>query len=162
MVFYQKHGERFPKRLVNEVDRKKDNWKNILEKKRSLKEIKLQPSKTHHLKAIKRFLVCEYLEKNKAYVLTLRTYSVGVSELNTIKSKKIQYYLISLLLKNQEIIQNLFRIYCKVPTIDERLSYLNEAHTYKKTILIIGIQKIIFKILLSGIGRVFILIVKIL
>ena len=57
-------------------------------KRRSLKEIKLQPSKTHYLKAIKRFLIYEYLRENKAYVLTLRTYSVGESELNKIKSKE--------------------------------------------------------------------------
>ena len=47
----------------------------------------MQPSKTHHLKAIKKFLIYEYLRENKAYVLTLRTYSVGESELDTIKLK---------------------------------------------------------------------------
>ena len=48
----------------------------------------MQQSKTQHFRAFRKFLIYEDLGKNKAYLLTLRTYYVDDSELDAIKSKE--------------------------------------------------------------------------
>ena len=69
------------------------------------KKVKLLPSKTQHFKAIKIFKIFKDLIDNKTYLLILRTYFAYDSELDLIKSKENLATLISLLLKNQEVIK---------------------------------------------------------
>ena len=71
--------------LINGWNRKKDNRKIFL-KKRRIKKINLGSSKFQHFKAIKKFLINEDFGKNETNLLKLRTYSVDNSKLDEIKS----------------------------------------------------------------------------
>ena len=74
--------------MVEEVDKRIDNWKSILEdkKKEFSKKLKLHPSKTQKFKSIKKILIYTDTLDNKSYFLTLKTYTVDDLELNVIKA----------------------------------------------------------------------------
>ena len=120
-------------------------------------------SKTQHFKAIKKFLIYEDLEENKVYLLTLRTYSVDGSKFDAIKSKANLTTFDKFVIEELGCHINLIGSYLKVLIIDELPKDLNEAHTVIKSHLNYQTKhQIIFKILLTGIGQIFIVIVKIL
>ena len=120
-------------------------------------------SKTQHFKAFKKFLIYEYLEENKVYLLTWRTYSVDDSKFDAIKSKENLTTFDKFVIKELGYHKNKNWYYGKVPIIDELPKDLNEAHTVIKSHLNYQTKhQIIFKILLTGIGQIFIVIVKIL
>ena len=103
----KKPGERYPKWLMEEIDKKKENWRNILEdkKKEFSKKVKLLLYKTQHFKAIKKFKIFEDLIDNKTYLLIWELILHMALNWIWLSPKKIPLHLISLLLKNQEIIK---------------------------------------------------------
>ena len=120
---------------MEEIDKKKENWRNILEdkKKEFSKKVKLLPSKTQHFKAIKKFKIFEDLIDNKKYLLILRTYSAYGSELDLIKSKENPTTFDKFVIEESGDNKNLIGYYRKLPTIDELPKILNEAHTMIKS-----------------------------
>ena len=124
----KKPGERFPKRL--EVNKNKENWKNILEdrKKEFSKKLKLQPSKKQKFKAIKIFLIYKYPNDNKKYFLTLRTYTAEDSELDVIKANENTTVYDKFIIQESRGNKSLIGYYRILPTIDEIPKMLNEAH----------------------------------
>ena len=122
---------------MEEIDKKKENWRNILEdkKKEFSKKVKLLPSKIQHFKAIKKFKIFEDLIDNKTYILILRTYSTYGSELDLIKSKENPTKFDKFVIEESGDNRNLIGYYRKLPTIDELPKILNEAHTMIKSLL---------------------------
>ena len=61
----KKPGERYSKRLMEEIDKKKENLRNILEdKKKEFSQKNLLPSKTSHFKEINKFKIFEDIIDN--------------------------------------------------------------------------------------------------
>ena len=129
----KKPGERFPKRL--EVNKNKENWKNILEdrKKEFSKKLKLQPSKKQKFKAIKKFLIYKDPNDNKEYFLTLRTYTAEDSELDVIKANENTTVYDKFIIQESRGNKSLIGYYRILPTIDEIPKMLNEAHAWIKS-----------------------------
>ena len=132
----KKAGERYPKRLMEEIDKRKRIGEIFLKtKRRSLKKVKLLSSKTQHFKAIKKFKIFEDLIDNKTYLLILRTYSAYGSELDLIKSKENPTTFDKFVIEESGDNKNLIGYYRKLPTIEKLSKTLNEAHTMIKSLL---------------------------
>ena len=119
---------------MEEIDKKKENWRNILDdkKKEFSKKVKLLPSKTHYFKVIKKFKIFEDLIDNKTNLLILRTYCAYDSELDLIKSKENPTTFDKFVIEESGGNKNLIRYYHKIPTIDE-LPKNPEWSTYNDT-----------------------------
>ena len=120
--------------MVEEVDKRKDNWKSILEdkKKEFSKKLKLHPSKTQKFKSIKKFLIYTDTIDNKSYFLTLKTYTVDDLELNVIKAIQNTTRYDKFIIEESNNGKHLIGYYSKLPKIDEVSNILNEAHTILK------------------------------
>ena len=104
---------------MEEIDKKKENWINIIEdKKKEFKKVKLLPSKTRHFKAIKKFKIFEDLIDNKTYLLILRTYFAYDSELYLIKNKENPTTFNKFIIEESGSNKNLIGYYRKLPAID--------------------------------------------
>ena len=116
---------------MEEIDKKKENRRNILEdqKKEFSKKSKILSSKTQNFKEIKKFKIFKDLIDNKAYLLILRTYSSYDSELDLIKSKENPTTFDKFVIEGSGGNKNLIGYYRKLPTIDELPKILNEVHT---------------------------------
>ena len=114
--------------MVEEVDKRKD-------KRKSLKKLKLHPSKTHKFKSIKKFLIYTDTIDNKSYFLTLKTYTVGDLELN-FRKKPIQNptRYDKFIIEESNNGKHLIGYYCKPPKIDEVTNKLMKLIQYLKII----------------------------
>ena len=116
----KKPGERYPKRLMEEIDKKKKFEKYSWRQKEGVfKKRKLLQSKTQHFKAIKKFKIFEDLIDNKIYLLILRTYSAYDSELDLIKIKENHNTFDKFVIEESGGNKNLIWYYHKFSTIKE-------------------------------------------
>ena len=70
-------GERYPKKLEQEIDKSDMNLKKTLNTKKHVfsKKLKLESNKTQKFKAVAKYLMFENPEDKNSYLLTQRTYN---------------------------------------------------------------------------------------
>ena len=129
-------GERYSKRLEEEIDNSDMNWKKTLDTKKHgfSKKLKLESNKTQKFKAVAKYLMFENPEDKNSYLLTLRTYiTLDDSEVDWIRKKKdVNRFDKFVVYESKSGGKHVIGYYRKLPTTVEIPIIIENAHRYIK------------------------------